>query len=57
LYAHVSKITWQFEDDGRVAGDVSIPATGDIRHFDFDAAAAASHDAVNRLWDLMDGKQ
>lgn len=53
----MSKITWQFEDDGRVAGDVSIPATGDIRHFDFDAAAAASHDAVNRLWDLMDGKQ
>ena len=52
----MSKITWKFDDPARAAGDVSIPATGDIRNFDFAAAEAGEFDAVNRLWDMMDGK-
>jgi kinetochore protein Spc24 len=48
LYAHVSRITWQFERRDRVAGTVSNP----LRTFDFDPATA-EFDSVNALWDLM----
>jgi kinetochore protein Spc24 len=49
LYAHVSKITWQFEKRNRVAGTVSNP----LRVFDFDPAAMSDFDITNALWDLM----
>ncbi|EFN55001.1 hypothetical protein CHLNCDRAFT_52771 [Chlorella variabilis] len=49
LYAHVSKITWQFEQRDRVAGTVSSP----LRAFDFDPAATPDFEITNTLWDLM----
>lgn len=51
LYAHISKINWQF-DKGRIAGAVSDPASGDIRQFDIppDTPAFA---VTNRLWKLI----
>lgn len=49
LYAHVSRITWQFERPARVAGTVSNP----LRAFDYDPAATPNFDIVNSLWDLM----
>ena len=49
LYAHVSKITWQFDAPARVAGTVANP----LRAFDFDPAATPNFDIVNALWDLM----
>lgn len=49
LYAHVSKITWQFEKSDRVAGTVADP----LRTFDFDPATTPDHEIVNALWELM----
>ncbi|PRW57531.1 kinetochore Spc24-like [Chlorella sorokiniana] len=49
LYAHVSKITWQFEAPARVAGTVANP----MRTFDFDPATTPNFDIVNALWELM----
>ena len=49
LYAHVSKITWQFDAPARVAGTVANP----MRTFDFDPATTPNFDIVNALWDLM----
>jgi kinetochore protein Spc24 len=49
LYAHVSKITWQFEAPARVAGTVSNP----LRAFDFDPQATPNFEIVNTLWELM----
>lgn len=51
LYAHVSKITWQFEAPARVAGTVSTPQQ--LQPFDYDPAATPSFEIVNSLWDLM----
>lgn len=36
LYAHISKITWQFDARNRVAGVVSDPDAADARPFSFD---------------------
>ncbi|KAL4857281.1 hypothetical protein ACK3TF_002572 [Chlorella vulgaris] len=49
LYAHVSKITWLFEQRSRVAGTVSNP----LRTFDFDPAANSDFEVTNALWELM----
>ena len=49
LYAHVSKITWQFDQPSRVAGTVSNP----LRAFDFDPQATSDFDITNALWDLL----
>lgn len=51
LYAHVSKITWQFDRPNRVAGTVSTPRQ--LRTFDFDPATTPDFAIVNELWDLM----
>eukprot|EP00887_Chlorella_sp_A99_P007705 scaffold20.g7705.t1 len=55
LYAHISKITWQFEARARVAGVVSDPDAADIRPFSFDPDLTPAFDITNALWDLMDG--
>lgn len=51
LYAHVSKITWQFDRPNRVAGTVSTPSQ--LCPFDFDPAAMPDFDIVNQLWEMM----
>lgn len=51
LYAHVSKITWQFDRPTRVAGTVSTPSQ--LRPFDFDPAATPDFEIVNQLWEMM----
>ncbi|KAL4452276.1 hypothetical protein ABPG75_007938 [Micractinium tetrahymenae] len=51
LYAHVSKITWQFDRPARMAGTVSTPSQ--LRPFDFDPAATPDFDIVNQLWEMM----
>jgi kinetochore protein Spc24 len=56
LYAHVSQISWHLDRPGRVAGDVSDPAAGDVRPFDLDPAAAPPPEVAARLWALMDGE-
>jgi kinetochore protein Spc24, animal type len=55
LYAHVSKLTWQFDKSDRVVGTVSDPANGDIRRFELDPKAVPRAEIANRLWDLIDG--
>lgn len=49
LYAHVSKVTWQFEAPARVAGTVCNP----LRTFDYDPGTTPNFEIVNSLWDLM----
>lgn len=53
LYAHISKITWHYEQSDRVAGTVSDPALGDIQLFDLDPAAMSEYALVNALWDKL----
>lgn len=54
LYAHISSITWQFDNEDRVEGAVSDPVSGDIRHFDLDPKAMTQFEIANHLWELME---
>jgi kinetochore protein Spc24 len=54
LYAHISKVTWQFDAADRIAGAVSDDVTGDIRHFDIDPESMSKFEIANQLWDLME---
>lgn len=56
LYAHISKITWHFDKQDRVAGTVSSGPGGDLRKFELDPQELGEFDIVNALWDMMGGK-
>ena len=53
LYAHISKISWQFDRTDRVLGAVSDPVSNDIRKFEFDRDQTDDFQMVNRLWELV----
>jgi kinetochore protein Spc24 len=53
LYAHVSKITWQFDQQGTAAGTVSDPDAGNIRKFEFALDTTPPFEVTNRLWELL----
>ena len=53
LYAHVSRITWDFSRSERVAGTVSDPARGTLQPFDFDPQQTPEPEVVNALWELI----
>ena len=53
LYAHVSKISWEFGAGGRVAGTVSDPVSTDLRHFDLPEGSLSQFEMTNALWDLV----
>lgn len=55
LYAHISKITWHFDQRDRVAGTLSSAATRDVHKFELDPQELGEFEVVNRLWDMMDG--
>jgi hypothetical protein len=40
-----------------VAGTLSNTTTGDIRKFELDPEQLSEFEIVNRLWDMMDGRQ
>lgn len=54
LYAHISKVTWEFDAKDKVAGAVSDPSGGDIRHFDFNPKETTHYEIVNGIWEMMD---
>jgi hypothetical protein len=54
LYAHISKVTWQFDREDEVIGTVSDPASGDIRRFDLDPKTMSDFEVVNKLWEVID---
>ncbi|KAL6780533.1 hypothetical protein F751_1372 [Auxenochlorella protothecoides] len=53
LYAHVSKISWRFDNPDRIAGTVSDPEKADVRLFDL-APQMPRFEATNQLWRLME---
>ena len=53
LYAHVSKITWQLDNDNMVAGTVSDPKSHDIRRFEINATTTSKFELVNALWEML----
>lgn len=55
LYAHISKITWQFEARNRVAGVVSDPDAADMRPFSFDPDLTPPVELTDALWNLIEG--
>jgi kinetochore protein Spc24 len=53
LYAHVSKVVWDFEARGRVAGTVDDPGAGTLEAFDF--GEEPDFESVNALWVMIGG--
>ena len=53
LYAHVSKIIWDFEHCEKVAGVIDEPLKNN--YLEFDLGPDASFEAVNKLWEIIDG--
>ena len=54
LYAHVSKIVWDFDKRDRVTGVIDDPAQQNLGKFDF--GEETSFETVNRVWALIDGE-
>lgn len=52
LFAHISKISWQFDDESRVCGTVSDPDHADVRPFDL-PIDTPTFEVTNKLWSLM----
>jgi kinetochore protein Spc24 len=53
LFAHISNITWNFDQKDRMAGVMSNNKTGDIKQFALDPASTNQFDIVNQLWDYI----
>jgi kinetochore protein Spc24 len=55
LYAHISKIVWDFERPERVMGIVDDPGKANIGPFDL--GQENTFDAVNQLWEIINGSE
>jgi hypothetical protein len=53
LYAHVSKIIWNFEQRDRIAGVIDDPSHSNMDTFDLGEEATC--ESVNTLWDIIGG--
>ncbi len=53
LFAHISNITWNFDQKECVAGVMSNNKTGDIKQFALDPSSRSQFDIVNELWDYI----
>eukprot|EP00897_Mesotaenium_endlicherianum_P000993 jgi/Mesen1/10895/ME000095S10236 len=54
LYAHVSRIQWDYADMTRAKGYISKPEASDVSTFDFDPSVMSAFELNNRLWELID---
>eukprot|EP00850_Spirogloea_muscicola_P021874 SM000265S09795 [mRNA] locus=s265:16049:16996:- [translate_table: standard] len=52
LYGHASKLAWDPDAPGRVAGRVL--AGGDVRPFEVATAGLSAFDVTNAIWDILD---
>ena len=55
LYAHISKIVWDFEQCDRVAGVIDDPSQSNLGTFDL--GSSTTFESVNALWKIIDGEK
>lgn len=55
LYAHVSKIVWDFDKPDNVAGIIDDPSQAQLGPFDL-GSDGARYDTANKLWEMLEGK-
>ena len=54
LYANISNIRWDYQDESKVKGYITNSAAGgDIRSFELDPTRQTENFIVNYLWDKM----
>lgn len=54
LYANISNIRWDYQDEAKVKGYItSTQAGGDIRSFELDPTRQSENFIINYLWDKM----
>ncbi|CAB9526900.1 expressed unknown protein [Seminavis robusta] len=57
LYADTTGIKWDFEDDKRLEGHVSISSKQVVRSFSIDPQDHTKFEIANKLWGIMDTSQ
>lgn len=53
LYAHISKISWQFDAPNRIQGRVNAHDFKDVRIIDFPEGEISKFQLANDLWELV----
>ena len=53
MYAHVSKISWQFEAEDRVEGRVHNDGEADVRSISLKQGAMSEFELANHLWEEL----
>jgi kinetochore protein Spc24 len=55
LYAHISKIVWNYESSNKIAGIMDDPRRSILKSFDL--GTDVNFESVNKLWHIIDGDE